>query len=135
MTVAATLTGLRSPSRRAVGWWLIVMAILVAAMVTLGGLTRHTGSGLSITEWKPVTEVLPPLTHEAWQTVFAKYQQIPQYRLENRGMTLDQFQAIYWWEWTHRLLGRLLGVVFLVPFLLFAATGAIARKDWPRMVL
>src|SRR5215469_5419543 len=135
MTVAATLASLRAPSRRAVGWWLIVMAILVAAMVTLGGLTRLTGSGLSITEWKPVTGVVPPFTHEAWQTAFAKYQQIPQYRFENRGMTLDQFQAIYWWEWTHRLLGRLLAIVFLLPFLVFAATGAIARRDWPRMLL
>ncbi|HLY05404.1 MAG TPA: COX15/CtaA family protein [Rhizomicrobium sp.] len=135
MTVAATLTGLRSPSRRAVGWWLIVMAVLVAAMVTLGGLTRLTGSGLSITEWQPVTGVIPPLSHEAWQTAFAKYQQIPQYRLENRGMTLEAFQAIFWWEWTHRLLGRLLAVIFLLPFLVFAATGAIARREWPRMIL
>src|SRR5215469_5670338 len=135
MTVAATLASLRAPSRRAVGWWLIVMAILVAAMVTLGGLTRLTGSGLSITEWKPVTGVVPPLTHESWQTAFASYQQIPQYRFENRGMTLGQFQTIYWWEWSHRLLGRLLGLVFLVPFVLFAATGAIERKDWPRMGL
>lgn len=135
MTVAATLTSLRAPSRRTVGWWLIVMALLVAVMATLGGLTRLTGSGLSITEWQPLSGVLPPLTHEAWQSAFAKYQQIPQYRLENRGMTLAAFQTIYWWEWTHRLLGRLLGIVFLVPFIVFAAMGAIARKDWPRMVL
>jgi len=135
MTLAPTLTGLRSPSRRAVGWWLVVMAILVAAMVTIGGLTRLTGSGLSITEWKPVTGIIPPITHEAWQTAFAKYRQIPQYLLENRGMTLGQFQRIYWWEWTHRLLGRLLAVAFLLPFIVFAATGAIARRDWPRMLL
>ena len=135
MVIAATLTGLRGPSRRAVGWWLVVMAILIAAMATLGGLTRLTGSGLSITEWQPLSGVVPPLSHEAWQTAFAKYRQIPQYRFENRGMTLDQFEAIYWWEWAHRLLGRLLGVVFLLPFLLFAATGAIVRKDWPRMIL
>jgi cytochrome c oxidase assembly protein subunit 15 len=111
------------------------MAILVAAMVTLGGLTRLTGSGLSITEWKPVTGIVPPITHEAWQAAFAKYQEIPQYRLENRGMSLAQFQTIYWWEWTHRLLGRLLAIVFLLPFFVFAATGAIARKDWPRMLM
>jgi cytochrome c oxidase assembly protein subunit 15 len=111
------------------------MAVLVAAMVTLGGVTRLTGSGLSITEWKPVTGIIPPLTHEAWQTAFREYQQIPQYRLENRGMSLGQFQNIYWWEWTHRLLGRLLAIVFLLPFVFFAATGAIARKDWLRMVL
>jgi cytochrome c oxidase assembly protein subunit 15 len=111
------------------------MAVLVAAMVTLGGVTRLTGSGLSITEWKPVTGVIPPLTHDAWQTAFRQYQQIPQYRMENRGMSLVQFQTIYWWEWTHRLLGRLLAIVFLLPFVFFAATSAIARKDWPRMVL
>lgn len=111
------------------------MAVLVAAMVTIGGLTRLTGSGLSITEWKPVTGIVPPLTQHAWQTAFNEYQQIPQYRFENRGMTLAQFHAIYWWEWTHRLLGRLLAAVFLLPFIVFAATGAIARKDWPRMLL
>lgn len=111
------------------------MAVLIAAMVTIGGLTRLTGSGLSITEWKPVTGIVPPLTHEAWQTVFAEYRQIPQYRFENRGMTLAQFQSIYWWEWTHRLLGRLLAVAFFIPFIVFAGTGAIARKDWPRMML
>ena len=135
MTIAVGNLRLQPPSRRAVGWWLIVMAVLVAAMVTLGGLTRLTGSGLSITEWKPVTGIIPPLTHDAWQTVFEKYRQIPQYRFENRGMALAQFQTIYWWEWTHRLLGRLLGIVFLLPFIVFAATGAIARKDWPRMLL
>lgn len=135
MTLTATLAGLHAPSRRVVGLWLIVMAILIAVMATLGGLTRLTGSGLSITEWKPVSGVVPPLTHEAWRAAFAKYQQIPQYRLENRGMTLGQFQTIFWWEWTHRLLGRLLSVVFLLPFLVFAATGAIPRKDWPRMGL
>ena len=135
MTVDATLSGLRTPSRRAVGWWLIVMAVLVAAMVMIGGLTRLTGSGLSITEWKPVSGIIPPLTHDAWQSAFEKYRQIPQYRFENRGMSLVQFQTIYWWEWTHRLLGRLLAVVFLLPFVVFATTGAIARKDWPRMVL
>jgi len=135
MTLATTWTALRSPTHRAVGWWLILMAILVALMVTIGGLTRLTGSGLSITEWKPVSGIIPPLTHDDWQTVFEKYRQIPQYRLENRGMSLAQFQGIFWWEWTHRLLGRLLAVAFLLPFAVFAATGAIARRDWPRMIV
>ena len=111
------------------------MAIVVAAMVTVGGLTRLTGSGLSITQWQPVSGVVPPLTHDAWESAFASYRQIPQYRFENQGMTLGQFQTIYWWEWTHRLIGRLLGLVFLLPFLVFAATGAIPRKDWPRMIV
>ena len=122
-------------ARRAVGWWLLGIALLVAAMVTLGGLTRLTGSGLSITEWKPISGVIPPMTEQAWQAEFANYQKIPQYWRENRGMTLDQFKGIFWWEWAHRLLGRLVGVAFLLPFLVFAAIGAIPRREWPRMVL
>ncbi len=121
--------------RAAVGWWLIGIALLVAAMVTLGGLTRLTGSGLSITEWHPVTGVIPPLSDAAWQAEFAKYQRIPQYVHENRGMSLAAFKSIYWWEWTHRLLGRLVGFAFLLPFLYFVASGAIARAEIPRMVL
>jgi len=104
-------------------------------MVTLGGLTRITGSGLSITEWDLVMGALPPLNDAQWHEAFAKYQLIPQYRLENHGMSLDAFKAIFWWEWTHRLLGRLLGFVFFVPFVWFAWTGAIARREWPRMLL
>lgn len=125
----------RASQRRAVGWWLIAVAVLVAAMVTLGGLTRLTGAGLSITEWQPVVGIVPPLSDQGWQGKFAKYRQIPQYRLENRAMRLAEFKAIYWWEWTHRFLGRLVGTAFLLPFVFFAATGAIPRRDWPRMVL
>jgi cytochrome c oxidase assembly protein subunit 15 len=134
MTVEIASAPAISPSRRAVGWWLIIVAALIAAMVIIGGLTRLTGSGLSITEWRPVTGIVPPSTELGWQHEFAKYQRIPQYRLENRGMTLAQFKSIYWWEWTHRLLGRLIGVVFLLPFLFFAWTGAIGRKAIPRML-
>jgi len=111
---------LRSDRSRAVAVWLIVVAAMVTGMVILGGATRLTGSGLSITEWAPVTGVIPPLDQAAWQAEFARYRHIPQYQLLNRGMSLDQFRFIYWWEWSHRLLGRLLGVVFLVPFLWFA---------------
>src|SRR5882762_4523939 len=124
-----------APGRRAVGIWLLVVAAIIIAMVTLGGLTRLTGSGLSITEWDPIMGAIPPLSDAAWHEALVKYQQIPQYRFENHGMTLAAFQAIFWWEWTHRLLGRLLGVVFFVPFVWFAWTGAIARKEWPRMLL
>lgn len=120
---------------RAVGWWLLIVALLIAAMVTVGGLTRLTGSGLSITEWHPVTGAVPPLSDQAWQQEFAKYQRIPQYRLEHAGMSLADFKAIYWWEWTHRLLGRLIGFVFLLPFLLFVANGAITRERIPRMAV
>src|SRR6185437_370965 len=104
-------------------------------MVVIGGLTRLTGSGLSITEWDPVMGAIPPLSQAEWLDAFHKYQRIPQYIREHQGMTLAQFQFIYRWEWTHRLLGRLIGFVFLLPFLFFAWTGAIGRRDVPRMVL
>ncbi len=119
---------------RAVAVWLFVLAGLVLAMVTLGGLTRLTGSGLSITEWQPVRGVLPPLSEAGWADAFARYRHIPQFIRENSWMTLSDFRAIYWWEWTHRLLGRLLGLAFLIPFAWFAWTGAIARADFGRML-
>lgn len=122
-------------SRRAVGFWLLAVALVILGMVTIGGLTRLTGSGLSITQWDPIMGAVPPLNQAQWLDAFAKYQRIPQYIVENRGMSLEGFKGIFWWEWTHRLLGRLLGVLFLVPFLWFAAVGAVRRSDWPRMLL
>lgn len=122
-------------SRKQVGIWLLVIAIIILAMVTIGGLTRLTGSGLSITKWEPIMGVLPPLNDAQWADAFGKYQKIPQYLLENRGMTLEAFKGIFWWEWTHRLLGRILGVAFVVPFIWFAWTGAIRKNDWPRMLV
>src|SRR3982751_1410881 len=95
----------RAHSDRGVGLWLFLIAAMIGLMVVVGGLTRLTGSGLSITEWQPVTGVLPPLSDAAWQAELAKYQGTPQYELLNRGMGLTGFKAIYWWEWTHRLLG------------------------------
>jgi cytochrome c oxidase assembly protein subunit 15 len=112
---------------RPVRLWLYVIAALVGLMVIIGGTTRLTGSGLSITEWKPVTGIVPPLTQSDWQAEFEKYRMIPQYRQINRGMSLGEFQFIYWWEWSHRALGRVLGVVFLVPFFWFLARGLIDR--------
>ncbi|MEI9886837.1 MAG: COX15/CtaA family protein [Rhizomicrobium sp.] len=122
-------------SRRAVGFWLLAIAAIILGMITVGGLTRITGSGLSITEWDPIMGAIPPLSDAAWAEAFAKYQRIPQYVHQNAGMSLAAFKGIFWWEWIHRLLGRLLGVAFLVPFLWFAWTGAIARAEWPRMLL
>ncbi|HEX4273678.1 MAG TPA: COX15/CtaA family protein [Rhizomicrobium sp.] len=122
-------------SRRAVGLWLLAVAAIILAMVAIGGLTRLTGSGLSITQWEPIMGAIPPLNDAQWADAFAKYRRIPQYLIENRGMSLEGFKGIFWWEWTHRLLGRLLGVLFALPFVWFAASGAIARRDWPRMVL
>jgi cytochrome c oxidase assembly protein subunit 15 len=110
---------------RAIRLWLYAVAVLVLAMVLVGGATRLTESGLSITEWQPVTGTLPPLSVTQWETEFEKYQTIPQYRELNRGMSLDAFKTIYWWEWTHRLIGRTIGLVFLVPFLWFLWRGWI----------
>jgi len=106
--------------------WLYAVAALIFAMVLVGGATRLTESGLSITEWKPVMGALPPLSATDLQAAFEKYQAIPQYRALNLGMSLDQFKTIYWWEWTHRLLGRLIGVAFLLPFLWFLWRGYVA---------
>ncbi|HJT41920.1 MAG TPA: COX15/CtaA family protein [Rhizomicrobium sp.] len=122
-------------SRQCVGLWLLTVALIILVMVTVGGLTRLTGSGLSITEWKPLLGAIPPLHDAAWADAFAKYQRIPQYVLENRGMSLEEFKGIFWWEWAHRFLGRFLGVLFLVPFVWFAATGAIQRSEWPRFMV
>jgi len=110
---------------RAIRLWLYAVAALVLAMVLVGGATRLTESGLSITEWQPVMGTLPPLNAGQWQSEFEKYQAIPQYRELNRGMSLDAFKAIYWWEWTHRLIGRAIGVAFLLPFLWFLWRGWI----------
>jgi cytochrome c oxidase assembly protein subunit 15 len=135
MSTATSTSIPHTPSRQAVGLWLLAVAALIIAMLAVGGLTRLTGSGLSITEWDPIVGALPPLSHADWQAAFSKYQQIPQYRLENAGMTLEAFKGIFWWEWAHRFLGRAIGFAFLIPFLWFAATGAIGRKDWGRMLV
>ncbi len=111
---------------RVVRLWLYAVAALIFTMVLVGGATRLTESGLSITEWKPVIGALPPLSAADWQAAFEKYRAIPQYRALNLGMSLDQFKTIYWWEWTHRLLGRLIGVAFLLPFLWFLWRGWVA---------
>ena len=105
--------------------WLYAVAALMVLTLAVGGATRLTESGLSIVEWKPVTGVIPPISQEAWQAEFGKYQQIPQYRELNRGMNLDEFKTIYWWEWSHRLLARLVGAAFLLPFLFFLWRGWI----------
>jgi len=117
----------QSPTARrpAIRAWLYAVAALMVLTLVVGGATRLTESGLSIVEWKPVTGVIPPLSQEAWQVEFGKYQQIPQYRELNRGMNLDEFKTIYGWEWSHRLLARLVGAAFLLPFLFFLWRGWI----------
>jgi len=108
--------------------WLALVAGLVVAMVLVGGATRLTGSGLSITEWRPVTGALPPLSAHGWALEFAKYQRIPQYQLINRGMSLSAFKTLYWWEWGHRLLARLVGLAILAPFVGLLLTRRIPRR-------
>jgi cytochrome c oxidase assembly protein subunit 15 len=105
--------------------WLAAVAILILAMVIVGGATRATGSGLSITQWRPVNGVIPPLSHQDWEQLFALYRSTPQYRLVNPDMSLAAFRGIFWWEWSHRMLGRLLGVVFMVPFVALLVWGRI----------
>jgi cytochrome c oxidase assembly protein subunit 15 len=114
--------------RRTVQLWLFAVAALMVVTLVVGGATRLTESGLSIVEWKPVTGVLPPLSEAAWQAEFAKYKQIPQYRELNRGMSLDAFKTIYWWEWSHRVLARTVGAAFLLPFLFFLWRGWIEPR-------
>jgi cytochrome c oxidase assembly protein subunit 15 len=119
---------------RAVRWWLLAVAALIAIMVLVGGATRLTESGLSITEWKPVTGALPPLSDTQWTQAFEGYKAIPQYRELNAGMSLSEFKSIFWWEWSHRLLGRVIGIAYLLPFLWFlwrgAFSGELKRRLW-----
>lgn len=117
----------------AVRLWLAAIALLVGAMVVVGGATRLTGSGLSITEWQPILGAIPPMSEESWREAFAKYQTLPQYEQVNNSMTLAEFKGIYWWEWAHRQLGRFIGLAFLIPFLVFAGTGRIRAKETPRI--
>ncbi|MBB3890084.1 cytochrome c oxidase assembly protein subunit 15 [Phenylobacterium haematophilum] len=121
---------LRSDRSRPVAVWLFIVAALVLAMVVVGGATRLTDSGLSITQWKPVTGALPPMSAQDWADEFALYKQIPQYQQVNKGMTLEAFKAIYWWEWSHRLLGRLVGAAFALPFAYF-----LIRRELPRRLI
>ncbi len=114
-------SGNRERANRRVAVWLLICCALVFAIVVVGGVTRLTHSGLSITEWQPIVGTLPPLTDADWDTAFSKYQLTPEYQQVNNGMSLPEFQRIFWWEYFHRLLGRVIGVVFLLPFLWFMA--------------
>lgn len=124
----------RGGNRGPIRVWLMLLFALVVAMIVVGGLTRLTDSGLSITEWKPVTGAWPPMSAEAWGTEFEKYQAIPEYQLQNKGMTLAEFKSIYWWEWSHRQLGRVVGLVWLLGFVGFAASKRIP-VGWARRLL
>jgi heme a synthase len=114
--------------------WLGTIAALIVAMILVGGATRLTDSGLSITEWQPIIGAIPPLNDTHWQEAFEAYKQIPEYTEINRGMSLEAFKAIYWWEWAHRFLGRFIGLVFLLPFIAFWAAGMIPRTYLPKLL-
>ena len=119
--------------RRLVAGWLFTVCFMLLVMIALGGATRLTGSGLSIMEWDPVSGMIPPLSHTEWERLYGLYRGIPQYQLLHEGMDLAGFQQIFWLEWVHRFWGRLIGVVVLLPLLLFWATGRIERRLVPRL--
>lgn len=125
----------RRGARGAIRLWLMMIFALVVAMIAVGGLTRLTDSGLSITEWKPVTGALPPLSEAAWQAEFDRYRAIPQYELVNKGMSLEAFKAIYWWEWGHRQLGRVIGLVWALGFFGFLAARQVPAGWTGRLLL
>jgi len=118
----------------AVKAWLWLVAALVFAMIVVGGATRLTDSGLSITEWRPLLGAIPPLNESDWHAAFDKYKAIPEYSIVNVGMTLAEFKFIYWWEWAHRFLGRLIGVAFALPLLAFWAAGKLRRGLAPKLI-
>ena len=120
---------------RAVAKWLLLCCGLVFAMVVLGGVTRLTGSGLSMVDWKPVTGVLPPIGDAEWQATFEMYQQSPEFQEKNSHMDVDDFKSIFWLEFVHRLLGRLIGIVFFFPFVYFLWRGFIHKDEWPKYTL
>lgn len=117
-----------APASGAVRVWLVFVALLVFAMIVVGGATRLTDSGLSITEWQPLLGAIPPLSDADWHAAFDKYKAIPEYSIVNAGMDLQAFKAIYWWEWSHRFLGRFIGIAFALPFLFFWLTGRLRGR-------
>lgn len=122
-------------SRAWIRWWLYAVCLLILAMVVVGGATRLTESGLSITEWKPIHGAIPPLSEAEWEEELEKYRQIPEYQLLNKGMSLEEFKFIFWWEWGHRLLGRFIGLAFFVPMVAFWAAGRIEPWLKPRLLV
>ena len=129
------IDGAKSGARLAIRRWLMVLFGLVVIMIAVGGLTRLTDSGLSITEWRPVTGALPPMSEAAWEAELEKYRQIPEYQLQNNGMSMSEFKVIYWWEWGHRQLGRFIGLVWALGFLYFFLTKKIPTGWTGRLLI
>lgn len=121
-------------NRRLVRWWLYVVLLVLFALFVVGGATRLTGSGLSITEWKPIHGVIPPMNEAEWLEEFDKYRAIPQYQQINKGMSLGEFQTIFWWEWAHRILARGVGLLVALPLAFFWVTGRLERHLKPKLV-
>jgi heme a synthase len=119
----------------AVAIWLWAIAALIFCMVIVGGATRLTDSGLSITEWRPLLGAIPPLDESHWLEAFEKYKQIPEYQLQNKWMSLEDFKFIYWWEWAHRFLGRIIGFAFIVPLVFFIVTKRVSKSLWPKLLM
>jgi len=119
-----------APSSKPVAVWLLACCAMIFVMVILGGVTRLTHSGLSIVEWKPLIGWIPPLTQADWQELFQKYQRTPEFQQINSGILLDQFKPIFWMEYVHRLWGRIIGLVFFIPFVVLAARGKIGKQLW-----
>ena len=130
----AALGGKLASDRWYVRAWLYIICLLILAIVVVGGATRLTDSGLSITEWKPIHGVIPPLSVADWQEEFEKYRQIPEYQQINNGMSLDEFKFIYWWEWAHRFLGRFIGFAFALPLAFFWLRGMVEDRLKPRLL-
>lgn len=129
VAIPADRTALPTARRdaRAVGLWLMAVAGLVFLMIVVGGITRLTESGLSMTDWRPVTGIVPPLSEEAWAKSFEAYKQFPEYKVLNRGMSLAEYKTIFWWEYVHRLLGRLIGLAFALPLAFFWLRGRVPQ--------
>jgi heme a synthase len=125
----------QTPARAPLKTWLKIVAFMVFCMILLGGATRLTDSGLSITEWQPIMGAIPPLSDADWAALFAKYRQTTEFKVQNSAMSLTDFKVIFWWEWAHRQLGRLIGVAFALPLLVFALMGKIKGSLWPKLLI
>ncbi len=134
MPTPLEVEAMQRKNNRQIAVLLLIVATLIVAMVAVGGATRLTDSGLSITEWKPVTGAIPPLNEQQWQEEFEKYKQIPEYKLVNKGMSMDEFKFIYYWEWGHRFFGRLIGLVLLFGVVYFFIKGKVEKSLAPKLV-
>ena len=128
-------TSQQQANRNLIAYWLLVCCVLVFIMVVLGGVTRLTGSGLSMVRWEPVSGILPPLTTEAWEQEFSDYRESPEFKKINTHMDVNDFKQIFWLEYIHRVLGRAIGVVFLIPFLFFLFTRRVSHSLVPKLVI